>query len=366
MQQKTQIKQDDIKIKVPKVGDIIDAVYLGNDGLYAFFDIYGFKTGVIFGKEFLDAKNVIENLKKGDTVKVRVIELENEEGFVELSMKEAGKELNWKTLKELKEKGEVIKVKIEKANKGGLITTISNIQAFLPVSQLSIDHYPRVGSDPQKILKELQKFVGKEMEVRILDIDPKEDKLILSEKEKESETLKKIVSNYKEGEIVEGEITAVVDFGAFIKFSKDNIKPIEGLIHISELDWKLIEDPSEIVKKGDRIKAKIVKIENDRVFLSLKQLKENPWEKIKSKYKKGDVVKGKVKRVANFGAFIELSPDIQGLCHISVFGSKEELLKHLNLEKEYEFVISEFNPDNYRIILIPKFLVDQQKETQKQ
>ena len=226
------------------------------------------------------------------------------------------------------------------ANKGGLLTEVSGIPAFLPLSQLIPANYPKVeGGNKLKILNELQKFIGKEMEVKIFDLDPKEEKLILSEKAKEAEKIRESLKNYKVGDAVEGEITGIVDFGVFIRFPASGKtgrrggapEKLDGLIHISELDWQLIENPSEIVKVGQTVKAKIVDIADDKVSLSLKALKKDPWEGIEKKYKKGDIVNGKVTKFNPFGAFVQISPRIQGLCHISEFSSGAQMKDSLEL-----------------------------------
>ncbi|PIQ05224.1 MAG: hypothetical protein COW72_02925 [Candidatus Nealsonbacteria bacterium CG18_big_fil_WC_8_21_14_2_50_37_10] len=225
---------------------------------------------------------------------------------------------------------------------------MSGIPAFLPVSQLESCHYPRVeGGDMAKILKELQKFVGKEMEVKIFDLSKKERKLILSEKIKEIERIKEVLKNYKVGEVVEGEITGITDFGAFVKFGEN----LEGLIHISELDWKIIEDPSEVVKVGEKVKAKIIEISGEKVSLSLKALKKDPWLTLEEKYKKGNIVSGKVTKFNPFGAFVRITPEIQGLCHISEFGTKIKMAERLKIDKNYDFQILEIQKEEHRMSL---------------
>ena len=221
----------------------------------------------------------------------------------------------------------------------------------MPVSQLSPENYPRVeGAESNKILTELQKFIGQEMEVKVFDVNPKEGKLILSERAKETEKLKKILDKYKIGGVVKGEITGVTDFGVFLKFG-DKEEELEGLIHISELDWQLIEDPSDIVKIGDKIEAKIISITNDRISLSLKTMKKDPWEGIEKKFTKEDIVKGKVTKFNPYGAFIQIAPKIQGLCHISEFGTKTKMESSLNIDKEYKFQILSIEPKEHRMSL---------------
>ncbi|HEY9584259.1 MAG TPA: S1 RNA-binding domain-containing protein, partial [Candidatus Paceibacterota bacterium] len=284
----------------------------------------------------------------GDKVFSKIVDLENEDGYIELSLSEAGKEIGWDKLRKIKENDEIIKVKILGANKGGLIAEVESIQGFLPVSQLAPEHYPRVeGADKTKILQKLQQLIGSDLEVKIFDVNPQEEKLIFSEKATDTEKLKEILKNYKMDDVVEGEITGVVDFGAFMKFGD-----LEGLIHISELDWQLIENPSEIVKVGEKVKVKIIEITGDgRVSLSLKALKKDPWVGIEEKYKKGDEIKGEVTKFNIFGAFVEIGPKIQGLCHISEFGTKAKMEESLQVGKNYKFQILQIDPAEHRMTL---------------
>jgi len=353
-------------LKPPKVGEIIEGQIIGKERSSVFLDLGPLGTGVIYGKELQEAKDTLKDLKIGDSAFVKIVDLENEEGYIELSLKQAGQELTWEALKQKKEKNETLKVKILGANKGGLLTEISGIPAFLPVSQLSPEHYPRVeGGDSSKILRVLQKFIGKELEVKILDFSQKEEKfiasrmgkkilptgvkrvLILCEKAKEIEKIKESLKKYKVGDVVEGEISGLVDFGAFIVFGKG----LEGLIHISEFDWKIIQDPSEVVKVGQKIRAKIIEISDNKVFLSLKALKKDPWENIEKKYKKGDVVSAKVTKFNPFGAFVQITPKIQGLIHVSEFGTKSKMEKAIETDKKYDFQILSIDPKEHRMSL---------------
>jgi small subunit ribosomal protein S1 len=335
-------------MKPPKVGEIVEGKVIGKKRSALFLNLGVFRTGMIYGKEFLEAKEELKNLKIGDSVFAKIIDLENEEGYIELSVSQASKELIWEGLRQKKEKGENVTVKILGANRGGLLTEISGISGFLPVSQLKSEHYPKVeGGDTSKILRELQKFIGQTLEVKIFDLDLRTGKLILSEKVKEVEKIKEILKNYKVGDVVEGEITGVVDFGAFMKFGES----LEGLIHISELDWRLLEDPSEVVKVSDKVKAKIIEISGDKVSLSLKALKEDPWLDIEKRYKKGDIVSGKVTKFNPFGAFVQITPRLQGLIHISEFGTKSKMEEKLKIGKKYNFQILEIRPEEHKMSL---------------
>lgn len=337
-------------LKPPRIGEIVEGKVIAKERGALYLDLGIIGTGIIYGREFLQAKSSMKSLKIGDTVFAKIVDLENEDGYIELSINQAGQELTWDQLKQKKENSEIIPVKILGANKGGLLAEISGIPAFLPVSQLSPTNYPKIeGGDTSKILKELQKFVGKELEVQVFDLDQKTEKLILSEKSKEAKKIKESLKKYKIGDVVDGEITGIVDFGAFIKFGEEGL---EGLIHISELDWAIIENPSQILKIGEKVKAQIINITGDKVFLSLKALKEDPWKDIEKKYKKGDKISGKVTKFNPFGAFVEVTPKIQGLCHISEFSSQKKMEEELEIGKKYDFQILEIRPEEHRMSLV--------------
>jgi small subunit ribosomal protein S1 len=345
-------------LRPARVGEIVEGAIIGFGQSSVYLDLGALGTGIIFGREFLSSRNELKKHKIGEKISSKIVDLENEEGYIEMSLSEAGREIGWEALKERKIKGETIKVKIVGANKGGLLAEAEGLQGFLPVSQLSQEHYPRVeGADKEKILERLQELVGQDLEVKIFDVTPKEEKLIFSERATDTEKLQEVLKDYKVGDVVEGEITGVVDFGAFMKFkpetkSEEEVLEMEGLIHISELDWQLIEDPSEVIEVGQKVKAKIIEITDDgRISLSLKALKKDPWIDIESKFKKGEIVKGKATKINPFGAFIEVAPKIQGLVHISEFGTKIKMEEQLIIGKEYKFQILQIEPLEHRMTL---------------
>ncbi|MBL7156351.1 MAG: S1 RNA-binding domain-containing protein [Candidatus Pacebacteria bacterium] len=347
----------------PNIGELIKGTMIIKEKASLFLDLGSFGTGVIQGQEFIRAKSFLKDKEPGDEISAKITNIDNDQGYIELSLAEARKELDWIQTKEIKKTGESFLVKISKANKGGLMAEIGDILAFLPVSQLSPENYPRVeDGDQSKILQELQKFIGQEMKVKILTLDAKQKTIILSEKKAKLEKTKQALESYKIGDVVQGEITGVVDFGAFMKFlpSESLVKEnpsakeensIEGLIHVSELDWQLIQDPRKVIKSGEKVKAKIIDISNGKVSLSLKALKQDPWEKVEKKYKKGETAKGEVVKFNPFGAFIKLSPEIQGLIHISEFEDQEKMQKALKIGKKYNFKILLVDPKEHRINL---------------
>lgn len=333
-----------------KKGEVIKVRLLDKTPRAAFFEVPRIGTGIVFGREFLNARDIIKKLQPGDEIGAKVVEVENAEGLAELSLTEADKQKSWLMIKELQEKDEPIKVKIVAANSGGLIAQIYDLNAFLPVSQLSTEHYPHVpDQNKEKILEALNKFVGQELEVKIINVNQRTNKLIISEKEVDAQSIKELINQYKPGDIITGIISGLANFGAFIRFA-DNPE-IEGLIHISELSHRLIESPKDVVSVGDMIKAQIVDIKDGRVSLSLKALQPDPWKNLDKKYKEGDTVKGEVFKLNPFGAFIKLSEDLVGLIHVSEFGSPEEMKSQLVVGKSYDFIISSIRPEDKRIIL---------------
>jgi len=347
----------------PKVGDTVvgTAVEVSSNEVYV--DLAPFGTGVVMGKEIRDGMGS-KKIKIGDSVTATVIELENEDGFIDLSIREASYEKAWEDIENKSTEHEKIFAKILSANKGGLITTVNGITGFLPVSQLSSKNYPRVeDGDKNKILSLLKKMIGKELEVRIIDANRETEKLIVSEKAAQSEKEKEAISNFKVGDVISGEISGVVDFGAFVKFSakgdaeggEDDRDRLEGLVHISELAWQLIEDPRTIVKVGDKVEAKIIGIEADKISLSIRALQKDPWSDIESKYGVGSIVIGKVHKINHFGAFVYLDRDIHGLAHIS---EMSELYPGKNINdlikvgEEYSWKILSIEPKSHRMGLV--------------
>ncbi len=353
----------DNPISVPRIGDVLEGTIIETSSNSLLLDLGPLGTGIVLGKEIKDGMGTTGKLKKGDKVSATLVDLENDDGLIELSVREASYEKSWDDLESKRDTQETVKTKILDANKGGLMVELNGITGFLPVSQLSSEHYPRVeDGDKSKILTLLKKLVGQEINVKIISSDREAEKLIVSEKAAISEKEKEIISELKAGDVVEGEISGVVNFGAFIKFlppskkdSEEESDKLEGLIHISELAWQLIDDPREIIKVEDKVKAKIIGIDDTRISLSIKALNKDPWGEIEKKYKTGDVVGGKVDKINPFGAFVYLDEDIHGLAHISEFqeahpGKKIEDV--LRAGKSYKWKILSIEPKEHRMGLV--------------
>lgn len=289
------------------------------------------------------------SLKEGDEVTASIVDAELDNGYSLLSLRKAAKDRGWDEVAEKMEQGEIIEITPYDANRGGLLVEYEGVRGFLPVSQLSAEHYPRVGSnDKDEILHRLNNLVNKSLKVCILDADRKTNKLIFSEKEAAKETLAARFEKMKVGDTVTGVATGVVDFGIFV-----NVEGIEGLIHISEISWERVNNPNDYVKVGQAVDAKIIAIDKDRLSLSMKQLTEDPWLSEVAKFKAGDVVDGTVTRITPFGAFVQLSPSVEALVHVSELGgaSGADPEKVFTLNERKDFKVLEVDKENRKISL---------------
>lgn len=365
MQKKTsteleKLLQEGDYLKIPRVGDVVTGTVIGSGRREIRLDIEGIATGVVRGRELFAESAEYNNLVPGETVEATVIEEENENGEMELSFRFAGQQKAWDELRKLFTSGESVPTKILEANKGGLIVRLSHITGFLPVSQLSPEHYPRVsGGDKNKILDKLKSYVGTSMNVRVIDVNEEEEKLIVSEKIVWEDEQKNILTKFGIGDIIEGEVTAVADFGAFVKFDS-----LEGLVHISEIAWQRIDHPRDLLKIGQTVKAEIIGIEGSKIFLSMKKLIKDPWANVYERYNVGDVVKGTVLKVNPFGFFVELDAEIHGLAHVSELSSKpiadvSELAKPGDI---LDFKIVSIEPKEHRLGLSLKALHEPEEE----
>jgi small subunit ribosomal protein S1 len=263
-------------VNKPEVDALVEGPVILVKKSSVYVDLAPFGTGIIYGREFINAKDVINKINLGDIIKAKIVEAENEDGYIELSLKEAKQALTWSEAEKAIKAKTPFNLEVKDANKGGLILEWQGITGFLPASQLKADHYPRVlDSDKDKILKELKKLVGQNISVMIISTLPKEGKLIFSEKDNNPEEKKEILSKYTVGDSLDCTVAGIVDFGVFLKLEDG----LEGLVHISELDWGLVEDPRHMFKVGDKVKAKVIEIKDGKVSLSLKALKENSNEK---------------------------------------------------------------------------------------
>lgn len=332
-------------------GEVVNAVLIRKDNRAAFFDIANFGTGIVYGADLQGSKEILKTLNIGDTIAAKIDSLDGHMGYVELSLSEAGRQKAWLQAKTLEESGETAKFKVMGANQGGLVGDLVGLKAFLPISQLSAEHAPRETDDRMRAAEEMKGLIGQEISVKVITVTPRMNKLIVSERETvtPSSNVKELLNNYAVGQVVPGIVSGIADFGIFVRFV-DNPE-IEGLVHISEIDHRIIDSPKEIVKVTESVQVKIIDIRDGRVFLSLKALKADPWLSAGEKYKEGQDIAGKIYKFNPFGAIVDLEGGLQGLIHVSEFGGLDEMKNQVKVGDSLNFTVSAVKPDEKRIIL---------------
>lgn len=349
MSNNTNVTMDDLlaksSIKQLEAGDVVEGTISSVKKHEVWVDLGANGVGVVLRREIGHG----QTLEVSQSITVSVIDPEMDEGYALLSMKRAAKDRGWDELQRLFEEQEIVEVTAYDANRGGLLVELEGIRGFLPVSQLAAGHYPRVtGADKDEILQKLNALVEQPLRVRILDVSRKDNKLIFSEKEAVKDDMQARFAKLKVGDVVEGVVTGVIDFGAFV-----NVDGIEGLIHISEISWERVEDPRKYVKVGETVQAKIIAIDKDRLSLSLKQMSEDPWLKQVKAFKKGDVVEGKITRITPFGAFVQLSSAVEALVHVSEMGDDDNVdpEKVFQLNEKKQFKVLDIDTEARKIAL---------------
>lgn len=326
-------------------GDVIEGSVIAADKHEIWLDLGPRGTGLVIGREIEQAGN----LQPGDTISAGVIDPESDDGYALLSLKKVAKEKGWEVLQQRFDAGEVFAVSPFDANKGGLLIEVEGIRGFLPVSQLSAENYPRVsGADRDEILHRLTSLVGKSLQVRVLDIDRRDNKLIVSEKAARREDTESKVAQMKPGTTVKGVVTGVVDFGIFV-----NVEGVEGLVHISEIAWDRVDSPAKYVKVGQEVEAKIISIDRDKLSLSMKQLQDDPWANEVKGLKVGSEVEGTITRITPFGAFVQVTPVVEALVHISELSTEhvEDPTKLVKVGEKKRFRIIAVDADAHKLSL---------------
>ena len=335
----------DFKEDVLNVGDVLEGRVMSIKKNEIWIDLGARGVGVVMRREI----NHISDLAVDQIITVSVVDPELEEGHALLSMKRAVKDRGWDELQRIYDQKEVVSITPFDANRGGLLVELEGIRGFLPVSQLAAGHYPRVNSsDKDEILHKLSSLINQSIRASILDINRRDSKLIFSEKEALKGDMQSRFEELKIGDIVEGHVTGVIDFGAFV-----NIEGIEGLIHISEISWERVDNPKNYLKAGDQVKAKIIAIDKDRLSLSLKQMTEDPWLLEVRQFSKGDTVEGKVTRITPFGAFVQISDSVEALVHVSEMSDEEDFdpEKLFQVNEKKQFKVLDVDLENRKIAL---------------
>ena len=332
----------------PEIESIVEGPVISIDKAAIYIDLPPHGTGIIYGREYINARDIIRKINLGDTIAAKVVDINNPDGYTELSLKEARQAIIWGEAEKAIADKLTFDLPIKEANRGGLIIEWQGVQGFLPASQLKMEHYPRVeNGDKDRILEELKRLVGERLSVSIIAANPVEDKLIFSEKDPGKKEKLQIIEKYSIGDELEGQITGVVDFGIFVKVEEG----LEGLVHISEIDWALVDNPRTLYNVEDKVKVKVIDVKDGKISLSIKALKKNPWETATDKYKKGEIVKGVVIKFNQYGALVSIEDGVAGLVHVSEFGSEEKLKEKLELGNPYTFQITFFEPKEQKMTL---------------
>jgi len=350
------------EIKYPREGEVIRGEIIKIEKKNILINVNNQFSGLVISKEIGNTVDIATLVPWVD-VEVMVLGDSVERGLLILSLKRANQIKSLSHLTAYRASEEVITVRPTEANKWGLLVDIDGLKGFIPVSQLTPVHYPRVEwADPQKILEHLQGLLGKEFKVKVINVDEGGKKIIFSEKAAISENREKALGKLKVGDVVEGTVSGILTYGLFITFDG-----LEGLVHVSEIDWGHVNDPSKFAKVGEKLKVKVIGLDNDKISLSVKRLQENPWDILARKYKVWDIIKAPISRISQFGAFIELDWGIQGLIHLSEVAHEniEDIRNHIHVGEEISAKIINFEPKEKRIGLSIKVLSPAPKRAPK-
>lgn len=339
-----------IKLPTLNAGSIIEGKVIEKTSKALYLDLGDFGSGVVWGIEFNASSGIIDDLKIDDIVKVKVLSAENEKGFVDLSLQEANRDMGWRAMKDICQKDEILTAKVLSANRGGLIIQSDNFQGFLPTSQMNDTHFPKVqDGDKEKILEELGKLVGKDIDVKILEFSPRDNKIIFSERKIDEEKMRSLIEEkYKIGENISATITKIISNGAIANIDDAQIS---AFIPISEIDWEIVENPADFVKEGEKYETQIINNRDGELKLSIKALKKDPWMDKIEKYGEGQIIKGEVYKFMPFGALVKIEPEMYGFIHSSEFGGLDEMKEKIELKKSYNFIIDSIKIKEKRINL---------------
>lgn len=345
--------KDSPEIKYPRIGEVISATIVKIEKKNILVDVNNQFSWIVVNKELGNTVDLSE-LKSWDSIEVMVLGDSIEKGLLILSLKRANQIKSLTNLAKYNESSEIITVKPTEANKWGLLVDIDGLKWFIPVSQLTPIHYPRVEwADPEKILAHLDGLVWEPFKVRVINVDEAGKKIIFSEKAAIEEARGKALTNLKEGDIVEWVVSGILSYWLFVTFDW-----LEGLVHVSEIDWWHVTDPSKFAKVWMKVKVKVIGLESEKISLSIKRLKENPWDVLARKVKLGDVVRAPISRISKFGAFMDLEGWIQGLIHLSEISHwvVKDIIEHIKVWEEVDAKIINFDPKKKRIGLSLKAL----------
>ncbi len=317
------LTDSDVTIKDFNYGDLVEGVVISVGHGEVLVDVGAKSEGIISGEELVDSDKSYKNLKPGDSIMAMVVQSENRQGYVVLSLRRAEKDKKWQTVEDAYADESVLEVDVLEYTKGGLLVDCLGLRGFVPLSHLDRVHFAndlaKTAAGSEAELKESLKVLsGKTLKVKVIEHDKVKNRLVLSEKEAvasySEEAKEQKLANIKEGDILEGIVTGVMPFGLFV-----DLDGVEGLVHISEIAWEKVSNPGTYYSVGSPIEVKVLGIDeqSQKLALSVKQLITNPWDGVEDRYPVGTVVKGKVSKIVPFGAFVNLEKGLDGLVHVS-------------------------------------------------
>ena len=342
------LKKTGHRINAPQKGDVVKGMVTQASNNLVLVDIGAKTEGMVIGKELDVAKDLIEDLSVGDEIEVYVKDPENDYGQILLSLRQAAEDRRWEKFTEWLETEKPIEVVGVETNKGGLIVTVDGRRGFVPSSQFS-----------QEYLGKQEALVGKNFKVQVIEVDREQNRLIFSEKaisEASEEAMKdEALKKVEKGDVLEGVVSGIMPFGVFatvsvpLKGKEEDEGRLEGLVHISEISWEKVDDPNKHFSVGDEVEVEVIGVDEDtgKLNLSIKRLKDDPWDDIKDKYAEGTKHTGKVVRMAPFGVFVNFEPGIDGLIHISKMPADREF----EVGEEVDVYVEKLDVENRRMSL---------------
>jgi small subunit ribosomal protein S1 len=337
------------------VGDVVRATVTKVEEKQALVDV-GYKyDGLIPISELspLHVEKVSDVVSVGDTFEVKVIKLNDEKEELVVSKKAVAMESAWADLEQKMQSGEIIEATVKEVVKGGLVVDVG-VRGFIPASMVE-----------RHFVEDFSDYKGRTLRLKVVEMDKEKNKVILSHKavleEEAKQTKKAVLEKLQPGQVLEGTVQRMTDFGVFV-----DIGGVDGLVHVSELAWNRVEKPSDVVREGDKVQVKVLKVdkENERISLSMKETQPGPWQKVAEQFKAGDVVTGTVKRLVSFGAFVEIAPGIEGLVHISQIANRRvatpgEVLKE---GQEVQVKVLDVVPQEQRVSLSIRAVAEDRAE----
>jgi len=345
------LKKKGVDIKQFSQGEIVDGVVVSVTPSELLVDVGAKSEGIVTREELSGMEGPYRDLNPGDSVLAYVLQVENDQGYLVLSLRRAERESKWREFENAFKNDSVLEVTVLEYNKGGLLVNCLGLRGFVPLSHLDRVHFAEdvakfaVGSEAE-MKESLKVLSGKTLKVKIIELDKVKNRLVLSEKDAvstySSEQREEKLNKVKEEDVLDGIVTGVMPFGLFV-----DMEGLEGLVHISEIAWEKVSHPGNYYTVGSPIQVKVIGIDDDskKLALSVKRLMDNPWEKVNEKYPVGTKVKGKVSKIVPFGAFVNLEKGLDGLIHVS------EATGPLEEGQKVEAVVTNVDGENQKLAL---------------